>query len=113
MSPSLIVVSAILIYRWQFNKRYRNHQFRNASLHYADSDPRIELVFYEDQEVVTTTRSLRDQDLRILSVGLGYSDGSNRSMVELTLQFYHWTFMQDVPRVCVKGRSDFKSSEVL
>lgn len=110
-----IITSTMLTYHWQFDKRYHDYQFDEAQVPYPDSeDPKIELIFRKAEERAKTARSLKhDKNLRIVNTGLGYLNELDVPMVELGVEFYHWKFQVDVPRVSLKGYRDFKPSKML
>jgi hypothetical protein len=95
-----------------FGRLYDDYLFHEAQVHYSDTeDPKIELVFCKGEEKAITTRSL--SHLPILREGLEFSDEKGIPIVEVNLLFYHWVIPADVPRRCLKGRSDFRPSRTM
>ena len=105
----------MLTYHLQFDEKYHDYQFDEAQVHYPDTgNPKIEFIFRKDEEQAKTVRSLKyDKNLRIVNTGLGYLDEQGVPMVELEVEFYHWTCPVDVPRVSLKGHKDFMPSKIL
>ncbi|KAI3124177.1 hypothetical protein CBS147326_8406 [Penicillium roqueforti] len=96
----------------EFDEKYHDYQFDEAQVHYTDTEnPKIELIFRKGEEKAKIVCSLKN--LRIVSTGLGYRDELGVPMVELEVEFYHWTIPVDVPRVSLKGHKGFRPSKIL